>query len=55
MRAGDVGEENGYFVGCDSENPAAIIAMMIEGIEEESNGSDYVAGIVAGVLKKHKE
>ncbi|WP_281863960.1 penicillin-binding transpeptidase domain-containing protein [Planomicrobium okeanokoites] len=55
MRTGDAGKENGYFVGYDSENPNAIIAMMIEGIEDESNGSDYVAGKVAGVLKAHKE
>ncbi|WP_033542863.1 penicillin-binding transpeptidase domain-containing protein [Planococcus sp. CAU13] len=55
MRTGEAGKENGYFVGYDSEDPGVIIAMMIEGIEDEGNGSDYVAGKVAGVLKKHKE
>lgn len=55
MRTGEAGKENGYFVGYDSENPDAIIAMMIENIEDEENGSDYVAGKVADVLKKHKE
>ncbi|WP_422122304.1 penicillin-binding transpeptidase domain-containing protein [Planococcus sp. X10-3] len=55
MRTGEAGKENGYFVGYDSDNPDAIIAMMIEGIEDESNGSDYVAAKVASVLKQHKE
>src|SRR5690606_39212728 len=55
MRTGEAGKENGYFVGYDSENPDVLIAMMIESIEDESNGSDYVAGKVAEVLKKHKE
>ncbi|MFD1030164.1 penicillin-binding transpeptidase domain-containing protein [Metaplanococcus flavidus] len=55
MRTEDEGKENGWFVGYDSDNPNAIIAMMIEGIEDESNGSDYVAAKVASVLKKHKE
>ncbi len=55
MRTSEEGKENGYFVGYDSENPNAIIAMMIEGIEDESNGSDYVAGKVADVLKGYKE
>jgi len=55
MRTDAQGQENGYFVGYDSENPNAIIAMMIEGIEDESNGSDYVAGKVASVLRDHKE
>ncbi|TAA71720.1 penicillin-binding transpeptidase domain-containing protein [Planococcus salinarum] len=55
MRTEDEGKENGYFVGYNSENPEAIIAMMIEGIEDEANGSDYVAGKVAGVLRDHKE
>src|SRR5690606_19070690 len=54
MRTGERGSEDGYFVGYDSEDPGVIIAMMIEGIEDESNGSDYVAGKVAGVLAKHK-
>lgn len=52
MRAGEDGKENGYFVAYDSENPKTIIAMMIEGIEDE-NGSDYVAGKVAEVFKKY--
>lgn len=55
LRTDDAGQENGYFVGYDSENPNAIIAMMIEGIEDESNGSDYVAGKVASVFRDHKE
>ncbi|HSJ38617.1 MAG TPA: penicillin-binding transpeptidase domain-containing protein [Planococcus sp. (in: firmicutes)] len=55
MRTGEQGKENGYFVGYDSEKPDAIIAMMIEGIEDEPNGSDYVAAKVASVFKKHKE
>lgn len=54
MRTGERGTENGYFVGYDSEDPNVIIAMMIEGIEDEANGSDYVAAKVAAVLAKHK-
>lgn len=55
MRTGEAGKEHGYFVGYDSDNPTAIIAMMIESIENEESGSDFVAGKVADVLKKHKE
>ena len=55
MRTDEQGKEHGYFVGYDSENPEVVIAMMIEGIEDEANGSDYVAGKVASVFEKHKD
>lgn len=43
------GPENGFFVTYNSENPAFILAMMIEGVED-NNGSGYVAEIVSNVF-----
>ncbi|TWT25092.1 penicillin-binding transpeptidase domain-containing protein [Planomicrobium sp. CPCC 101110] len=45
------GAQNGFFVAYDSENPDFIMAMMIEGVED-NGGSDYVAGFVAKVFKE---
>ncbi|PSL41353.1 penicillin-binding protein [Planomicrobium soli] len=45
------GAQNGFFVAYNSENPEFIIAMMIEGVED-NGGSDYVAGFVAKVFKE---
>ncbi|MBD7985011.1 penicillin-binding transpeptidase domain-containing protein [Sporosarcina sp. Sa2YVA2] len=49
----DRGHENGFFVAYDSENPTQIIAMMIEGIENDG-GSDFVAAMVADALTMYR-
>ncbi|HSI68493.1 MAG TPA: penicillin-binding transpeptidase domain-containing protein [Planococcus sp. (in: firmicutes)] len=46
---GEDGQENGFFVAYDSENPQFIMSMMIEGIEDQG-GSDYVADFVANAF-----
>jgi len=43
------GKENGYFVAYNSQNPAFILAMMIEGVED-NNGSAYVAELVSNAF-----
>ncbi|WP_019414384.1 penicillin-binding transpeptidase domain-containing protein [Paenisporosarcina sp. TG20] len=45
------GQENGFFVAYNSENPVFILAMMIEGVED-NNGSGYVADLVSKVFLK---
>lgn len=45
----DKGKENGFFVTYNSENPSFILAMMIEGVED-NNGSAYVAELVSKVF-----
>lgn len=53
--AGDAkGQENGFFITYNSENPTFILAMMIESVED-NNGSGYVAEIVAEVFKTHSK
>lgn len=49
----DRGHENGFFVAYDSDDPAYIIAMMIEGIEDEG-GSNYVAAMVADAVTLYR-
>ncbi|MGD7045905.1 penicillin-binding transpeptidase domain-containing protein [Jeotgalibacillus proteolyticus] len=44
------GKENGFFVAYDQEDPAFILAMMIEGVEEEG-GSTYVSELAAEVFQ----
>ena len=46
------GKENGYFVAYNSQNPAFILAMMIEGVED-NNGSAYVAELVSNAFVAH--
>lgn len=48
------GQENGFFVTYDSENPTFIIAMMIESIEDE-RGSDYVAAMAADAVMLYQQ
>ena len=43
------GKENGFFVTYNSENKAFILAMMIEGVED-NDGSAYVAELVSNVF-----
>ena len=43
------GQENGFFVTYNSENNAFILAMMIEGVED-NDGSAYVAELVSKVF-----
>ncbi|MFX3673438.1 MAG: penicillin-binding transpeptidase domain-containing protein [Paenisporosarcina sp.] len=45
----DKGKENGFFVTYNSENPTFILAMMIEGVED-NNGSAYVAELVSTIF-----
>lgn len=45
----DKGRENGFFVTYNSENPDFILAMMIEGVED-NGGSAYVAELVSRVF-----
>jgi cell division protein FtsI/penicillin-binding protein 2 len=47
----DKGKENGFFVAYNSENPTFILAMMIEGVED-NNGSAYVAELVSTIFVK---
>ncbi|MET3576226.1 penicillin-binding transpeptidase domain-containing protein [Bhargavaea ullalensis] len=44
------GKENGYFVSYNQDNPAFILAMMVEGVED-NGGSGYVAGMAADVYR----
>ncbi|KIL50929.1 penicillin-binding transpeptidase domain-containing protein [Jeotgalibacillus campisalis] len=44
------GKENGFFVAYDQEDPAFILAMMIEGVEDEG-GSSYVSELAAEVFQ----
>ncbi|MCM3088928.1 penicillin-binding transpeptidase domain-containing protein [Bhargavaea ginsengi] len=44
----DRGKENGYFVSYHADNPAFILAMMVESVED-NGGSDYVAAMSAEV------
>ncbi|WP_114571653.1 penicillin-binding transpeptidase domain-containing protein [Exiguobacterium flavidum] len=53
--AEEKGQENGFFVGYDDENPKLLIAMMIESVNEGERGSPYVSGLVANVLASQKE
>lgn len=48
------GKENGYFVSFNPDNPAFILAMMVESVED-NGGSDYVAAMSAEVYKKMAE
>jgi penicillin-binding protein len=43
------GKENGFFVTYNSENPTFILAMMIEGVED-NDGSAYVAELVSTIF-----
>jgi penicillin-binding protein 3 len=43
------GQENGFFVAFNNQNPKFILAMMIEGVED-NNGSGYVAEMVSNVF-----
>lgn len=43
------GQENGFFVTYNSENEAFILAMMIEGVED-NDGSAYVAELVSNIF-----
>ncbi|TWT14542.1 penicillin-binding transpeptidase domain-containing protein [Planomicrobium sp. CPCC 101079] len=45
------GAQNGFFVAYDSKNPDFIMAMMIEGVED-NGGSNYVAGFAAKVFEE---
>ncbi len=45
----DRGKENGFFVTYNSENPTFILAMMIEGVED-NDGSAYVAELVSTIF-----
>ena len=47
---GEKGKENGFFVAYNSQDPAFILSMMIEGVED-NNGSAYVAELVSEVFK----
>lgn len=53
--ADEKGQENGFFVGYDEEDPQLLIAMMIESVNEGERGSPYVSGLVANVLASQKE
>ncbi|MDW0109700.1 penicillin-binding transpeptidase domain-containing protein [Sporosarcina aquimarina] len=44
------GQENGFFISYNSDNPAFILAMMIEDVSD-NNGSGYVAEMAANVYK----
>ncbi|MDG5472245.1 penicillin-binding transpeptidase domain-containing protein [Jeotgalibacillus sp. ET6] len=44
------GKENGFFVAYNQEDPAFILAMMIEGVEDEG-GSTYVSELAAEVFQ----
>ncbi|RNF38901.1 penicillin-binding transpeptidase domain-containing protein [Planococcus salinus] len=46
--AEDTGQDNGFFIAYNSENPDFIIAMMIEDVAD-NDGSGYVAELVADV------
>ncbi|MGE6486969.1 penicillin-binding transpeptidase domain-containing protein [Paenisporosarcina sp. NPDC076898] len=48
------GQENGFFVTYNSENKAFILAMMIEGVED-NDGSAYVAELVSNVFAPSEE
>lgn len=48
------GKENGFFVAYNEKDPAYILAMMIEGVEEKG-GSTYVSELAAEVFKKDAE
>lgn len=50
----DRGHENGFFITYNSENPAFIVAMMIEGVED-NGGSGYVAEMVAEAFVAHQD
>lgn len=45
------GQENGFFVAYDSENPEFIMAMMIEDVGD-NEGSAYVAGMVGNAFEQ---
>lgn len=45
------GQDNGFFVAYDSENPEFIMAMMIEDVGD-NGGSGYVAGFVGDVFEE---
>ncbi|MCG3089784.1 penicillin-binding transpeptidase domain-containing protein [Sporosarcina cyprini] len=47
------GQENGFFVTYNSENPTLLLAMMIEHVED-NNGSGYVAVMAAEVFKAYQ-
>lgn len=48
------GQDNGFFVAYDSENPEFIISMMIEDVGD-NGGSGYVAGFVGDVYEEFYE
>lgn len=48
------GEENGFFVSYNTNNPAFILAMMIENVED-NGGSGYVAEFAAEVYKANNK
>ncbi|KIL50639.1 penicillin-binding transpeptidase domain-containing protein [Jeotgalibacillus soli] len=50
----DQGKENGFFVAYNQDNPAFIMAMMIEGVED-IGGSTYVSELVTEVFVNNQE
>lgn len=54
LEQGTTGKENGLFVAYDQKNPAFIMALMVEGAEEEG-GSKAAIGVSKQVFLKWKE
>ncbi|OCA88972.1 penicillin-binding transpeptidase domain-containing protein [Pseudobacillus wudalianchiensis] len=54
MEQGTTGKENGLFVAYDQQNPAFIMALMVEGAEE-AGGSKAAIGISKQIFLKWKE
>ncbi|WP_327078707.1 penicillin-binding transpeptidase domain-containing protein [Planococcus sp. CAU13] len=50
----ETGQDNGFFVAYDSENPEFIMAMMIEDVGD-NNGSGYVAGMIGKTFEQYYE
>lgn len=50
----ETGQDNGFFVAYDSENPEFILAMMVEDVGD-NDGSAYVAGMVGQTFEQFYE
>jgi penicillin-binding protein 3 len=51
---GQKGEEKGWFVAVDTENPSLLVAMMIDHVQDRG-GSHYVVPKVKQVFLQHQE
>ncbi|WP_068774876.1 penicillin-binding transpeptidase domain-containing protein [Paenibacillus sp. FJAT-26967] len=49
-RKGEIGQENGWFIGFDAANPDLMVAVMIENVKERG-GSNYVTSKVKSVFQ----